>query len=65
MEEINRSAQTVKVPKAAPSRPTAPVQPVRPAIESSQPALPHRVGSLLLFSLVALLLLGLAAIFVF
>jgi len=65
MEEINRSAQTVKVPKAAPSRPIEPVPPVRPATQSSQPALPHRVGSLLLFSLVALVLLGLAAIFVF
>ena len=65
MEEINRSAQTVKVPRAAPLRSTEPVPPVRPATQSSQPALPHRVGSLLLFSLVALVLLGLAAIFVF
>ncbi|HZW24166.1 MAG TPA: serine/threonine-protein kinase [Gallionella sp.] len=63
MEEINRSAQTVKVPKAAPPRPAVPSSPARSVAQPSQPVAAPRVGSFLLFVIVALVLLGIVAIF--
>lgn len=64
MEEINRNAQTVKIPKAAPSRPAPAAATPRPSAQSLPPAEAPRIGNLLLSILVALVLLGIIAVFV-